>query len=50
MYSASCTVYCPDQQMHNICCAFVGLDNKNVVQNMAVLYHPIYHAMTASVV
>ena len=24
-----CILYSPDQQMH-MCCAFVGLDNKNV--------------------
>jgi len=23
-------VYYPDQQMHNICCAFVGLDKKKL--------------------
>ena len=39
-----CILYSPDQQMHNICCAFVGLDNKNVVQNVAALHHATYHA------
>jgi hypothetical protein len=50
MYGASCTVYCPDQQMHNMCCVFVGLDNKNVVQNVAILYNAIHHAIHSNII
>jgi len=50
MYRASCTVYCPDRQMHIICCAFVGLDNKNVVQNEAILYNAIHHAIHSNII
>jgi hypothetical protein len=49
MYRASCTVYYPDKQMYNICCEFVGLDNRNV-QNVAILYHAIHHAIRPHII